>query len=104
MKDGDGDPRQVENWRRIFSNTVPTVYVLGEDRDRRIRRKVSCRKHSLLVPVIGAVDFGHYDLVQWLLDQGAHPNARSNIGSRGTVMLHPHESNCAVTRALAVAR
>jgi len=35
---------------------------------------------------IGAVDFGHYDLVQWLLDQGANPNARSNIGSRGTAL------------------
>jgi ankyrin repeat protein len=36
--------------------------------------------------VIGAVDFGHCDLVQWLLEQGANPNARSNIGSRGTAL------------------
>jgi ankyrin repeat protein len=35
---------------------------------------------------IGAVDFGHVDLVQWLLDQGANPNARSKIGSRGTAL------------------
>jgi len=35
---------------------------------------------------IGAVDFGHVDLVQWLLERGANPNARSKIGSRGTAL------------------
>lgn len=33
---------------------------------------------------LGAVEFSHYELAQWLLDQGANPNARSSIGSQGT--------------------
>jgi len=36
--------------------------------------------------MMGAVDFGHYDLVQWLLAQGANPNARADWGSRGTAL------------------
>jgi Ankyrin repeats (many copies) len=32
----------------------------------------------------GAVDFSHYDLVEWLLAQGANVNARSSIGSKHT--------------------
>jgi len=36
--------------------------------------------------LLGAVDFGHHELVQWLLDRGANPNARSSIGSQGTAL------------------
>jgi ankyrin repeat protein len=36
--------------------------------------------------LIGAVDFCHHKLVQWLLDRGADANARSSIGSRGTAL------------------
>jgi ankyrin repeat protein len=35
---------------------------------------------------MGAVEFSHYELAQWLLDQGANPNARSSIGSQGTAL------------------
>lgn len=35
---------------------------------------------------IGAVDFGHIELVKWLLGRGANPNARSGIGSQGTAL------------------
>jgi hypothetical protein len=36
--------------------------------------------------MMGAVDFGHHDLVQWLLAHGANVNARSNWGSRHTAL------------------
>jgi ankyrin repeat protein len=35
---------------------------------------------------MGAVEFSHYELAQWLLDQGADPDARSSIGSQGTAL------------------
>jgi ankyrin repeat protein len=36
--------------------------------------------------LVAAVDFGHHDVVQWLLDRGADANARSSVGSRGTAL------------------
>ncbi len=36
--------------------------------------------------LIGAVDFGHLDLVKWLLSRGANPGARSSIGSQSTAL------------------
>jgi len=36
--------------------------------------------------MMGAVDFGHHDLVRWLLAHGANVNARASIGSRGTAL------------------
>ena len=36
--------------------------------------------------LVGAVDFGHHDLVEWLLTQGANANARSSFGSKGTAL------------------
>lgn len=36
--------------------------------------------------LLAAVDFGHHDLVQWLIERGANPNARSRIGSQGTAL------------------
>jgi hypothetical protein len=36
--------------------------------------------------MMGAVDFGHHELVQWLLDRGANANARSSTGARGTAL------------------
>ena len=36
--------------------------------------------------VLAAVEFGHLELAQWLLDRGANPNARSRIGSEGTAL------------------
>ena len=35
---------------------------------------------------LGAVDFGHFELVKWLLERGANPNARAGIGSKGTAL------------------
>jgi hypothetical protein len=36
--------------------------------------------------IMGAVDFGHHDLVAWLLSQGANANAHSNWGSQGSAL------------------
>jgi ankyrin repeat protein len=36
--------------------------------------------------MMGAVDFRHHDLVQWLLAQGANVNARTDSGSRHTAL------------------
>jgi hypothetical protein len=36
--------------------------------------------------MMGAVDFSHYDLVEWLLAQGANANARADWGSRHTAL------------------
>jgi ankyrin repeat protein len=36
--------------------------------------------------LLGAVEFSQYELVRWLLDRGANPNARSSIGSEGTAL------------------
>jgi Ankyrin repeats (many copies)/Ankyrin repeats (3 copies) len=36
--------------------------------------------------MMGAVDFGHHALVQWLLKNGANVNARSGTGSGGTAL------------------
>jgi ankyrin repeat protein len=36
--------------------------------------------------MMGAVDFRHHDLVEWLLAQGANVNARSDWGSRHTAL------------------
>jgi ankyrin repeat protein len=36
--------------------------------------------------MMGAVDFGHHDLVTWLLSQGANANAHSDWGSQGTAL------------------
>ena len=36
--------------------------------------------------MMGAVDFGHPDLVTWLLSQGANVNAHSDWGSQGTAL------------------
>lgn len=38
------------------------------------------------VVLISAVDFGHHDLVRWLLDRGANVNARAPWGSQGTAL------------------
>jgi ankyrin repeat protein len=36
--------------------------------------------------MMGAVDFGHHDLVTWLLAQGANANAHSGWGSQGSAL------------------
>ena len=36
--------------------------------------------------MMGAVDFGHHDLVTWLLAHGANPNAHSDWGSQGSAL------------------
>jgi ankyrin repeat protein len=36
--------------------------------------------------ILAAVEFGHRELAQWLIDRGANPNARSRIGSEGTAL------------------
>lgn len=41
------------------------------------------RQHAV---TMGAVDFGHHELVAWLLTQGADVNARADWGSGGTAL------------------
>jgi hypothetical protein len=36
--------------------------------------------------MLAAVDFGHYTLVEWLLERGANVDARSDAGSRHTAL------------------
>lgn len=36
--------------------------------------------------MMGAVDFGHHDLVRWLIGEGASPNARASAESRHTAL------------------
>lgn len=36
--------------------------------------------------IISAVDFGHHELVRWLLSRGANVNARAGWGSKGTAL------------------
>jgi ankyrin repeat protein len=36
--------------------------------------------------MMGAVEFGHHDMVRWLLDRGANVNARAVAGSGGTAL------------------
>ena len=36
--------------------------------------------------ILAAVEFGHHELVKWLIERGANPNARSPIGSEGTAL------------------
>ena len=36
--------------------------------------------------VLAAVDFGHVDIVSWLLESGANAGARHSIGSKGTAL------------------
>lgn len=36
--------------------------------------------------ILSAVDFGHHELVGWLLSKGANVNARASWGSRGTAL------------------
>jgi ankyrin repeat protein len=36
--------------------------------------------------IMAAVEFGHRELTQWLIDRGANPNARSRTGSQGTAL------------------
>ena len=36
--------------------------------------------------MMAAVDFGHHELVQWLLDRGASANSRAKGGSKGTAL------------------
>ena len=36
--------------------------------------------------MMGAVDFGHHDLVTWLLAHGANANAHSDWGSQGSAL------------------
>ena len=54
--------------------------------------------------ILAAVDFGHRELTQWLIDRGANPNARSRIGSEGTA-LHSaaFEGNLAMVKLLVAA-
>lgn len=54
--------------------------------------------------IMAAVDFGHRDLVEWLLDRGANANARSSFGSCGTA-LHSaaFEGNLAMAKLLVAA-
>jgi ankyrin repeat protein len=36
--------------------------------------------------LLAAVEFSHHELVKWLIERGANPNARSRIGSQGTAL------------------
>jgi ankyrin repeat protein len=65
----------------------PEVYARMGDRtslERLLAANPSLIRSDDLL--IAAVDFGHHDLVQWLLDLGANPSARWSMGSQGTAL------------------
>ncbi len=65
----------------------PEVYARVGDQDA-IARMLAADPHLIENGdiILAAVDFGHHELVQWLIDRGANPNARSRIGSQGTAL------------------
>ena len=65
----------------------PAEYARMGDRDTLARLIAADPSVVRLDAVLmGAVDFRHYGLVQWLLEQGANVNARSNAQSRHTAL------------------
>ena len=70
-----GIPAAPEEFARLGDRA--TLAALA-DRDPAVARSA---------PVLmGAVDFGHHELAEWLLAGGADPNARAASGSRGSAL------------------
>jgi len=65
----------------------PQEYARIGDRDTLaalIAAKPAIAKSGAVM--MAAVDFGHHELVEWLLTKGANVNARSDWGSGGTAL------------------
>jgi ankyrin repeat protein len=77
----------VEHLRNRGVAAPPEVYARVGDRDA-IARMLAADPRLIENDdiILAAVDFDHRELVQWLIDRGANPNARSRIGSKGTAL------------------
>lgn len=95
----------VEHLRSRGVAAPPEVHARIGDRDA-IARMLAADPHLIENDeiILAAVDFGHRELTQWLIDRGANPNARSRIGSEGTA-LHSaaFEGNLEMVRLLVAA-
>ena len=76
-----GVPAEQQEYARLADQA--TLAVLA-DHDPAIVRSEAV--------LMGAVDFGHHDLVRWLLARGADPNARSAVGSRDSARDPEHHN------------
>jgi ankyrin repeat protein len=77
----------VEHLRRRGVAAPPEAYARVGDKDTIA--KMLANDPRLIENddiVLAAVEFGHRELAQWLIDRGANPNARSRIGSEGTAL------------------
>jgi ankyrin repeat protein len=77
----------VEHLRRRGVAAPPEAYARVGDKDTIA--KMLANDPRLVENddiVLAAVEFGHRELAQWLIDRGANPNARSRIGSEGTAL------------------
>jgi ankyrin repeat protein len=65
----------------------PEVFARLNDRPT-LARLIRATPSLVTRPAVlkGAVDFGHHRLVEWLLDQGADPNARAGDQARETAL------------------
>ena len=60
---------------------------MGNRGELEARSKSTPSEQVFADPVLkAAVDFGHADIVRWMLSNGANPNARSPAGSRETAL------------------
>ena len=77
----------VEHLRSRGVAAPPEVHARVGDKDAIAKMLVA--NPSLIENddiILAAVEFGHRELTQWLIDRGANPNARSRIGSEGTAL------------------
>jgi ankyrin repeat protein len=91
----------METLSRLGQNGAPLVAALAEHGtapsaeafarlgDQAKVKELSAKDPSVITDpkvVTAAVDFGHINLVEWLLANGADPNARQDFGSKGTAL------------------
>lgn len=84
---GPSGQRLVEHLLSRGVAAPPEVYARTGDKDS-IARMLAADPRLIENDniILAAVDFGHRELAQWLIDRGANPNARSRIGSEGTAL------------------
>ena len=70
-------------WHLVGCGVAATAVDYARIGDRDNIPEESCAEPAVIV---AAVEFGHQELVEWLLDQGADPNARSSERSRQTAL------------------
>lgn len=84
---GPSGQRLVEHLLSRGVAAPPEVYARTGDKDS-IARMLAADPRLIENDdiLLAAVDFGHRELAQWLIDRGANLNARSRIGSEGTAL------------------